>query len=211
MRINPATMLAMGEVFPDCPPFWARGLCETPEHYHQFVSWKCFYTDLNHLLTCCSAGEAPPKYFNPQYRDWLLLELFKLLCMYDLFLVGWEFLPFDSDRNLADIFKALIQRESLHAFVQCTAKWKEFSPRGNQKDIKFLNDCIKEMALSRAETLGEKELSIYRSYHAKKSAQRVWEDLLAIERDCLNILRAVAFNRFTKERLEGIRCCAGGY
>ena len=191
MTIKPATMMAMGEVFPDCPPPWARGLCETPEHFHHFVQWKQFYTDLNHLLTCYFAGEAPPEYFDSKYRDWLMLEMFKLLRMYDLLFVGWEFLPFGSDLSLAHIFKCLIQSESLHAFVQCTAKWKEFSPRGNQKDIKFLNDCIKEIDLSMADTLGAIRLSRYKSYHAKKSVQRVWEDLLALERNCLNTLRAV--------------------
>ena len=200
MKIKSATLLALGEVFPDCPPFWARGLCETPEHYQQFVSWKCFYTDLNHLLTCYFAGEAPPKHFNAQWTEYLSLEAYRLIQLYDVLFFGWEFLDIGTDDTPADVFKTIVLRESYHAFLQCKASWKVHAPRKLRSDFKMLDKYAGLSALAKSPNsqLSAKEQRDFdrvqreaKSYISEKRTQEVRGDLLSLRDGCLRVLREV--------------------
>ena len=180
--INPAAMVAMLEILPGCPPDFCAALCANSQQTTEFLQWKHFYTDLNHLLTCYFTGQSPPKYMNLEYGEMLHLDMSELLRFYDLIFAGWEFLEFDREGlNPSAIFKDIIWRQAAHAFLQCTASWSEYSPQGDRKDLKFLNDYIRSVASGKDSGI---QAAKYKRYKTKKKNQEVRHDLRDVERYC---------------------------
>jgi|GEM_PF-3451900 len=200
MKVKSATMTGLGEVFLDCPPDFSVFLCETPEHFEQFVLRKSFYTDLNHLLTCYFAGEAPPKHFHAQWTEYLNLEAYRLIQLYDVLFFGWEFLDIGTDDTPADVFKTIVLRESYHAFLQCKASWKVHAPRKLRSDFKMLDKYAGLSALAKSPNsqLSAKEQRDFdrvqrevKAYISEKRTQEVRGDLLSLRDGCLRVLREV--------------------
>jgi hypothetical protein len=197
LRINPATMTALCEVFPDCPPDWAKYFCETEEHFYHLNQTKQFYTDLHHLLTCYFSGFAPPQ-FPPEWSECLWTEANRLLKLYDLLFWGWNFLEFDSEETPGSIFQALVLRRSFYSFLQCKAAWKVHSPRKTPGEFKLVDDCIKAAILAESPTYesSPKDQRDREQLHRKLKhqiatvkTQQVRADLLEAEKYCFMKLK----------------------
>lgn len=188
--INPAANKALCEVLPICPPSSAAKLCKTQEHFEAFFACDKVYNDLNDLLASYFQGTPLPKQLDPTYNEFLRMKLLKLLRLYELISLGWDYLPF-AGTGLAPghVLQYLVLKESLYEFVQHLAPYINFTPRGFREKMKLLETESKLKAMKEGST--PMQGAKLKALETDLKAQRFRRDLLTLEHGIINTIRSV--------------------